>query len=50
MVQGVMEEAYEPHALHRSSRSNHPPERWLELYQGSICDADDHLTYTEAIA
>jgi Reverse transcriptase (RNA-dependent DNA polymerase) len=47
--QGVMEEASEPHALRRSSRSNHPPERWLGLYQGSACDAEDPLTYMEAM-
>jgi hypothetical protein len=48
--QGVMEEASEPHALRRSSRSSHPSERWLGLHQGSACDADDHLTYMEAMA
>jgi hypothetical protein len=47
--QGVMEEAYEPHALRRSSRSSHPPEIWLELHQGSACDAEDPLTYMEAM-
>jgi hypothetical protein len=30
--QGIVEEAYEPHALRRSSRSSHPPERWLGLH------------------
>jgi hypothetical protein len=48
-AQGVMEEASEPHALRRSSRSSHPSERWLGLHQGSACDADDPLTYMEAM-
>jgi Reverse transcriptase (RNA-dependent DNA polymerase) len=48
--QCVMEEAYEPHAFRRSSRSSHPPERWLRLHQGSACDVDDPLTYMEAMA
>jgi Reverse transcriptase (RNA-dependent DNA polymerase) len=43
--QGVVEEASEPHALRRSSRSSHPPERWLGLHQGST-----PLTYMEAMA
>jgi hypothetical protein len=47
--QDIMEEASEDRALHRSSRSSHPPERWLGLHQGSICDADDLLTYMEAM-
>jgi hypothetical protein len=48
--QGVMEEASEPHALRMSLRSSHPPERWLRLHQGSTCDAEDPLTYMEAMA
>jgi hypothetical protein len=47
--QGVMEEASEPHILRRSSRSSHPPERWLGLHQGSACDVEDPLTYMEAM-
>jgi GAG-pre-integrase domain len=47
--QGIMEEASEPHALRRSSRSSHPPERWLGLHQGSTCDAEDPFTYMEAM-
>jgi hypothetical protein len=50
LPQGVVEEVSEPHALRRSSRSSHPPERWLGLHQGSACDAEDRLTYTEAMA
>jgi hypothetical protein len=49
-AQDVVEEASETHALRRSSRSSHLPERWLGLHQGSACDADDPLTYTEAMA
>jgi Reverse transcriptase (RNA-dependent DNA polymerase) len=45
-----MEEASEPHALRMSSRSSHPPERWLGLHQGLACDAEDPLTYMEAMA
>jgi Integrase core domain len=48
--QGVVEEASEPHAFRRSSRSSHPPERWLGLHQGSTCDAEDRLTYMEIMA
>jgi hypothetical protein len=48
--QGVMEEASQPHALRRSSRSSHPPERWLGLHQGLACDAEDSLTYMESMA
>jgi Reverse transcriptase (RNA-dependent DNA polymerase) len=48
--QDVMEEASESHALRRSSRSSHPHERWLRLHQGSACDAEDPLTYMEAMA
>jgi hypothetical protein len=48
--QDVVEEASEPHALRRSSRSSHPPERWLGHHQGSTCDVDDPLTYMEAMA
>jgi hypothetical protein len=47
--QGVMEEVSEPYTLRRSSRSSHPPERWLRLHQGSTCDAKDLLTYTEVM-
>jgi Reverse transcriptase (RNA-dependent DNA polymerase) len=48
--QGVVKEASEPHALRRSSRSSHPPKRWLGLHQGSACDAEDPLTYMETMA
>jgi hypothetical protein len=47
--QGVVEETSEPYALRRSSRSSHPPERWLRLHHGLTCDAKDLLTYTEAM-
>jgi hypothetical protein len=47
--QGVMKEASEAHALRRSSRSSNPPERWLRLHQGSACNAEDPLTYMEAM-
>jgi hypothetical protein len=50
LPQDVVEEASEPHALHKSSRLSHSPKRWLRLHQGLICDADDPLTYTEAMA
>jgi hypothetical protein len=50
LPQDVVEEAFEPHALRKSSRSSHPPKRWLRLHQGLVCDAEDPLTYTEAMA
>jgi hypothetical protein len=37
------------HALRRSLRSSHLSKRWLKLHQGSACDAEDPLTYTEAM-
>jgi hypothetical protein len=49
-LQGVMEEASEPHKFRRSSRSSHPPEIWLGLHQGSACDVEDPLTYMETMA
>jgi hypothetical protein len=48
--QDIVKEASKTHTLRKSSRSSHPPERWLEHHQGSTCDAEDPLTYTEAMA
>jgi hypothetical protein len=45
-----VKEASEPHALRRSSKSRHPPERWLGLHQRSACDVEDLLTYMEIMA
>jgi hypothetical protein len=47
--QGVIEETSEPHALHMLSKLSHPLKIWLRLHQGSTYDADDALTYTEAM-
>jgi hypothetical protein len=48
-LENMSQEASEPQVLRTSSRSSHPPERWLGLHQGSTVETKDPMTYTEAM-
>jgi hypothetical protein len=49
-LENMAQEASEPQVLRRSSRSSHPPERWLGLHQGSTVETEDPMTYSEVMA